>query len=94
MFLSEGAAEYIRFYRFLLAELHLNSLVNQDNRRRLRRALQSLPEEVNRTYDETMLRIESQDRQKVERAILDKYCRTAIYCPRNAMRACIGARRY
>lgn len=66
--MTKDAAENTRLYRFLLAELHLNSLVNQDSRRRLRRALQSLPKEIGKTYEETMSRIESQDRQKVERA--------------------------
>jgi hypothetical protein len=70
--LTKDAAENTRLYRFLLAELHLNSLVNQDSRRRLRRALQSLPKEIGKTYEETMRRIESQDRQKLNEP--DRFC--------------------
>ena len=66
--LTQDAADHSRPDRFLLSELHLNSLVNQDSRKRLRRALQTLPKELDRTYDDTMFRIENQDFQKIERA--------------------------
>ena len=58
----------LTFLRFLLAQLHMDSLAREDNIRDIRRALQSLPEELDRTYDDVMRRIQSQDRRKVERA--------------------------
>lgn len=46
--------------RFLLAQLHMDSLVSKTNRREVRRALANLPKEVDKTYDEAMKRIEAQ----------------------------------
>src|SRR5437763_14099109 len=56
------------FLRFLLAQLHVNSLSREDNRRGIRRALQNLPKELNKTYDEAMRRIQNQEDQKAKRA--------------------------
>jgi hypothetical protein len=54
--------------RFLLAQLHLSSLAKKDNCRDVRRALRSLPKELDDTYDEALQRIWSQDHDKVKRA--------------------------
>ena len=48
------------FARFLLAHLHVESLARQLNKRSLRKALDSLPEGLDQTYDQTMKRISSQ----------------------------------
>src|SRR5204862_913622 len=53
---------------FLLAQLHMDSLAKEDNRRGVRRALQNLPNELNKTYDGAIKRIQGQDCQKVKRA--------------------------
>lgn len=47
--------------RFLLAQLHTDSLVSKTNRREVRRGLANLPKEVDQTYDEAMNRIEAQN---------------------------------
>ncbi len=52
--------------RFLLAELHIDSLSSENNRRHLRRALETLPEKLDDTYDRTWQRIQSQSRSKVD----------------------------
>jgi ankyrin repeat protein len=54
--------------RFLLAQIHIEALSRQDNRRDVRRTLLKLPEEINSTYDEAMARIRDQNSQKVKRA--------------------------
>ena len=46
--------------RFLLAQLHIDSLVSKTNRREVRTALANLPKEIDKTYDEAMKRIEAQ----------------------------------
>ncbi|KAL8722599.1 MAG: hypothetical protein Q9181_007450 [Wetmoreana brouardii] len=53
---------------FLLADLHVSSLAREDNRRGLFKALKTLPAEIKETYQQTLLRIESQDSQKLKRA--------------------------
>ncbi|KAL8704280.1 MAG: hypothetical protein Q9201_002559 [Fulgogasparrea decipioides] len=53
---------------FLLADLHINSLAREDNRRGLFKALKTLPAEIKETYQQILLRIESQDSQKLKRA--------------------------
>lgn len=60
-------------YRFLLAKLHMDSLVNHSNSGAVRQALEILPAEVNATYDIAMERIANQDeadRQLAERVLL------------------------
>lgn len=47
-------------HRFLLAELHMDSLSTRSNRRDIRIALDRLPAEVNATYDLVMERIAGQ----------------------------------
>ncbi len=47
--------------RFLLVQLHMESLARQLNKRDVRNALKSLPKELNATYDHAMERIRSQD---------------------------------
>lgn len=54
----------INVRRFFLAQLHLESLAVQDNRRDLRRALGKLPSRLDETYDEAMRRIQSQNSAK------------------------------
>ncbi len=51
--------------RFLLARLHLGALATKPTRRALRSALQSLPTELDRTYEETLGRINDQNRDDV-----------------------------
>ncbi|KAJ7576529.1 ankyrin repeat-containing domain protein [Mycena floridula] len=45
---------------FLLVRLHLDSLANKNNRHALRLALATLPQDIHRSYDETMTRILAQ----------------------------------
>ena len=47
--------------RFLLARLHMDSLVGKLNARQVRAALENLPEGMDGTYDEAMERVERQD---------------------------------
>ena len=54
--------------RSLLAQLHIESLAEEDNPRAVRRALQELPEKLDQMYDEAMHRIASQGRRKTQRA--------------------------
>jgi len=46
----------------------MDSLVREDNRRGVRRALRNLPEELSRTYDEAMKRIQGQECRRFKRA--------------------------
>ena len=58
--------------RFLLAQLHMDSLVTKGTRKAVKEALKSPPNDLSRTYDEAMQRIESQnddDRQLAERVL-------------------------
>ena len=48
--------------------LHTNLLAGEDNKKDLLRALQSLPVELDDTYDQAMLRIQGQSRQQIKRA--------------------------
>ena len=48
-------------FRFLLAQLHVNSLAKKPHRKAVRLALEHLPKELDATYDEAMRRIDSQD---------------------------------
>ena len=50
--------------RFLLAKLHMDSLASESSPRSLRRALDSLPDGLSKTYDEAMLRIQSRETTK------------------------------
>src|SRR5580698_1643659 len=54
--------------RFLLARLHMDSLVGKLNARQVRMALENLPEGMDNTYDEAMERIERQDDSRTELA--------------------------
>lgn len=56
-----------KFFRFLFAQLHMNSLAREDNLRSIREALANLPEELNVTYDEIMQRIWTQDIRKAKK---------------------------
>jgi hypothetical protein len=51
-----------------MAQLHIDSLAKKTNLRALREALQNLPTELDRTYDEVMKRIWRQDPDDVELA--------------------------
>ncbi|KAL8910022.1 MAG: hypothetical protein Q9171_004682 [Xanthocarpia ochracea] len=53
---------------FLLARLHLGALATKHTRKALRSALQSLPIEVDRTYEETLRRINDQNHDDVSLA--------------------------
>ena len=48
------------FARFLLVQLHMETLAGQLNVRDLRKVLSSLPEGLDETYDQTIKRIQSQ----------------------------------
>jgi hypothetical protein len=50
--------------RFLLARLHMDSLLGKLNAREVRKALEELPNGVHDTYDEAMARIDRQDRSR------------------------------
>src|SRR3984957_7148815 len=52
---------YDNLARFLLARLHMDSLVGKLNPRQVRAALDNLPEGMDGTYDEAMERVERQD---------------------------------
>ena len=54
--------------RFLLAQLHLDSLAKKQNRRDVCMSLQDLPKELSGTYDEIIQRIWSQDAEDVSLA--------------------------
>ncbi|KAL8648358.1 MAG: hypothetical protein Q9210_005039 [Variospora velana] len=54
--------------RFLIAVLHMDSLRKEDNLRDLKEALQHLPEDLDKTYDEAMSRINRQDSRRLARA--------------------------
>jgi ankyrin repeat domain-containing protein 50 len=54
--------------RFLLARLHMNSLIGKQNTAAIRKALETLPSEVDKTYDEAMERIEQQASGDIELA--------------------------
>jgi hypothetical protein len=58
--------------RFLLAELHLESLKTKTDIRSLRKALDILPEELDKTYEEAIERIQSQpeDESKLAMRVL------------------------
>ncbi len=49
--------KFITFIRFLLAELHISSLSSEISRRRLRRALETLPEKLDDTYDRALQKL-------------------------------------
>ena len=49
--------------RFLLAQLHLGSLATKHTRKALRSALQSLPTELDNTYDDALQRINDQNKE-------------------------------
>ena len=54
--------------RFLLARLHMDSLLGKLNTREVRKALQELPKGVDDAYEEAMARIERQDKPRAELA--------------------------
>jgi len=58
--------------RFLLARLHMDSLVGKLNARQVRGALENLPEGMDGTNDEAMERVERQDdsRKQLARRVL------------------------
>lgn len=58
----------IYFYRFLQARFHLDSLVAKTTLRKLRVALDTLPDGLDETYDEVMRRISVQGNDKYQLA--------------------------
>jgi len=54
--------------RFLLARLHMDSLLGKLNTQEVRKALQELPKGVDDTYEEAMARIERQDKPRAQLA--------------------------
>jgi ankyrin repeat protein len=65
---SKALFNSVTVSRFLLAQLHMDSLAREDNRKAIRKALKNLPKELNETYDNAMQRIQSQSYQQVRRA--------------------------
>jgi len=57
-----------RLNRFLLAQLHMDSIATKPTRRSLENALKTLPKELDLTYEEAMKRIEDQDEDDRELA--------------------------
>lgn len=58
------------FSRFLLARFHMDSLVTKTKRKDVRKALESLPPELDGTYDQTIERIKGQGKDYSELAML------------------------
>ncbi|KAL9601099.1 MAG: hypothetical protein Q9179_002987 [Wetmoreana sp. 5 TL-2023] len=54
---------------FLLAQLHVGALATKHTRKAIRSALQTLPVELDNTYDETLRRINDQTREDVSLAM-------------------------
>ncbi|KAL8958769.1 MAG: hypothetical protein Q9193_004234 [Seirophora villosa] len=54
--------------RFLIAVLHMDSLAKEDNLRDLKEALHRLPEDLYKTYDDALIRINRQDSRRLDRA--------------------------
>lgn len=54
---------------FLLAELHMDSLVKKQNRSQVKMAFQNLPKTLDSTYEDAMQRLSAQQRDDVELAI-------------------------
>jgi len=52
------------YCRFLLAQLHMDSLADESNRNAILRALEKLPEGFEGTYDDAMERINQQSKQR------------------------------
>lgn len=65
------------FYRFLLAKLHIDSLISKTNLRAVRVALEHLLTGINATYDEAMVRIQ---RQNVDDRMLAKRVLKWVAC--------------
>jgi hypothetical protein len=60
------------YHRFLMAKLHIDSLISQRSALEVQNALENLPTEVNATYDEAMKRIQRQsavDRKLAKRVL-------------------------
>jgi len=57
-------------FRFLLAQLHVDSLAKCLNRRQVRSGLAELPKKLDETYDQAMERIQKQDENEVKLAHL------------------------
>ncbi|THZ34752.1 ankyrin [Aureobasidium pullulans] len=53
---------------FILAELHITALSQEENMRDLRESLERLPDEITGTYAQTVARIDSQNPKQIERA--------------------------
>lgn len=51
------------YRRFLLVQLHMDTLASKNNRKDLRDAVAVLPKEIYRSYDDVMSRIDSQGRE-------------------------------
>lgn len=57
------------FSRFLLARFHMDTLVTKTKRKDVRKALESLPPELDGTYDQTIERIRGQGKDYSELAM-------------------------
>ncbi|KAJ7598909.1 ankyrin repeat-containing domain protein [Mycena floridula] len=65
---------------FLLARLHMDSLASKSSRKLLRLALNTLPKEINDSYDETMTRIAAQGEE--DRELAHQVFSWLAYCQR------------
>jgi hypothetical protein len=56
------------YYRFLLPQLHMESLARKHTRRAVREALENLPKGLDEMYDDVRERIYNQDEDDVQLA--------------------------
>lgn len=56
-------------YRFLLAELHMDSIVKKQNLKDVKQAFTNLPRSLNNTYEDAMKRISAQEEHDVDLAM-------------------------
>jgi hypothetical protein len=56
-------------YRFLLAELHMDSIVKKQNLKDVKQAFTNLPRSLNNTYEDVMKRISAQEEHDVDLAM-------------------------
>ena len=64
----DSASLELIFSRFLMARFHMDSLVTKTKRKDVRNALETLPPELDGSYDQTMERIEAQGKDYSELA--------------------------
>jgi hypothetical protein len=71
---------WLHLHRFLMAKLHMDSVVSQRSALGVRNALDNLPKEVNATYDEAMKRIQQQS--EVDRVLANRVLSWIVHAHR------------